>query len=52
VVIVGINSDTQLDVVLLHQVPSAGGLELGDLVRINLQSGTMFQLYCMRFSGV
>ncbi len=38
-VIVGINSDTQFDIVLLHQVPNVAGLELGDLVRINLQSG-------------
>ena len=38
-VIVGINTDTQLDIVLLHQVPNVAGLELGDVVRINLQSG-------------
>jgi hypothetical protein len=38
-VIIGINGDTQFDIVLLHQVPSAANLELGDLVRINLQSG-------------
>lgn len=42
-VIVGINSDTQFDIVLLHQVPSAAGLELGDLVRINLQSGATIE---------
>jgi hypothetical protein len=38
-VIVAINGGTQFDLVLLHQVPSAAGLEIGDVVRINLQSG-------------
>ncbi len=42
-VIVGINSDTQFDIVLLHQVPSAANLRLGDLVRINLQSGATIE---------
>src|SRR5262249_43582714 len=31
---------SQFDIVLLHQVPAVVGLEMGDVVRINLQSGT------------
>ncbi len=42
-VIVAINSDTQFDIVLLHQVPSAAGVEIGDVVRINLQSGATIE---------
>ena len=41
--IVGINNDTQLDILLLHQVRSVASLEIGDLVRINLQSGTTIE---------
>lgn len=42
-VIVAINGATQFDLVLLHQAPSAAGLEIGDLVRINLQSGATIE---------
>src|SRR5229473_1757251 len=42
-VIVAINGGTQFDLVLLHQVPSAAGLEIGDVVRINLQSGATIE---------
>jgi len=42
-VIVAINSDTQFDIVLLYQVPSAAGVEIGDVVRINLQSGATIE---------
>lgn len=42
-VIVAINGDTQFDLVLLHQAPSAAGLEIGDVVRINLQSGATIE---------
>ena len=38
-VIAAVNGATQFDIVLLHQVPNVAGLELGDLVRMNLQSG-------------
>ncbi len=42
-VIVAINGGTQFDLVLLHQVPSAAGVEIGDVVRINLQSGATIE---------
>ena len=42
-VVVAINSDAQFDIVLLHQMPGAAGLEMGDLVRINLQSGATIE---------
>jgi hypothetical protein len=42
-VIVAINGGTQFDLVLLHQVPSAAGLEIGDVARINLQSGASIE---------
>jgi hypothetical protein len=42
-VIVAINGGSQFDLVLLHQVPSAAGLGIGDVVRINLQSGATIE---------
>lgn len=42
-VIVAIADGTQFDIVLLHQVPPAAGLELGDVVRINLPPSSTVQ---------
>jgi hypothetical protein len=42
-VIVAITGGAQFDLVLLHQVPSAAGLGIGDVVRINLQSGATIE---------
>ena len=42
-VIVAIGDTTQFDMVLLHQVPAAADLALGDIVHINLQSGTTIE---------
>lgn len=42
-VIVAIADGTQFDIVLLHQVPPAAGLQLGDVVRINLQPSSTVQ---------
>lgn len=42
-VTVDIGSDSQFDIVLLHQVPVVAGLEMGDVVRISLQSGATIE---------
>ena len=42
-VIVAIGDGTQFDMVLLHQVPPVAGLELGDVVRIDLQRSSSVQ---------
>lgn len=42
-VIVAIGDVTQFDMALLHQVPPAAGLQLGDTIRINLQSGATIE---------
>jgi hypothetical protein len=42
-VIVAIGDSTQFDMVVLHQVPPAAGLEFGDVVRINLQPSSRVQ---------
>jgi len=50
-VIVGINSDSQFDIVVLHQMPAVAGLELGDLIRVNVQPSSTFQLADLPVSG-
>ena len=42
-VIVAIGDGTQFDMVVLHQVPPVAGLELGDVVRIDLQPSSSVQ---------
>jgi hypothetical protein len=43
-VVVKINSLTQFEMVLLEEVPDIPGVEVGNLVRINLLSGTKFRV--------
>ena len=50
-VIVGINSETQFDIVLLHQLPNVAGLELGDALRVNLQSGATIEAVDTNLAG-
>lgn len=42
--IVGVNSGTQFDMVVLKGAPFFQGLNMGDVVRMNLQAGTMFDV--------
>jgi hypothetical protein len=42
-VIVSVNNDTQFDMVLLHQVPPATTVAVGDVLRINLQNGATIE---------
>ena len=50
-VIVAIGDSIQFDIVLLQQGPPAAGLELGDIVRINLQSGATIEAVDTNLSG-
>ena len=42
--IVAMNSSTQLDMVMTNEAPAFQGLNLGSLVRINMQAGSMFDI--------
>jgi hypothetical protein len=42
-VIVAMDGSTQFDMVLLHEVPDVAGVEIGNLVRVNLAPGATFE---------
>jgi len=42
--IVAVNSSTQFDMVMTNDAPAFQGLNLGSLVRINMQAGSMFDI--------
>lgn len=42
--IVSVNSATQFDMVMMNEAPALQGVNIGDLVRMNLQVGTMFDV--------
>jgi hypothetical protein len=42
--IVAINSPTQFDMVMMNEAPVFQGVNIGDVVRMNLQVGTMFDV--------
>jgi hypothetical protein len=42
--IVGISSPTRFDMILLNEAPAFQGLNIGDVVRMNIQAGTMFDV--------
>ena len=42
--IVAINSPTQVDVVMTNEAPAFQGVNIGDVVRINVQVGSMFDI--------
>ena len=57
--IVAINSPTQFDMVMMNEAPAFQGVNIGDVVRMNLQAGAMFDIddmdmpvSGMSFSGV
>jgi Domain of unknown function (DUF5666) len=50
-VIVAIGNSTQFDMVVLHQVPPAAGLEFGDVVRINLQPSSSVEAVDTNLTG-
>jgi hypothetical protein len=43
-VVVATNSDTQLDFVVLRELPDSPDVDIGDRVRVNLLQGTTFQV--------
>lgn len=42
--IVAINSPTQFDMVMMNEAPAFQGVNIGDVVRMNVQAGTMFDI--------
>ncbi len=42
--IVAINSSTQFDMVIMNEAPAFQGASIGDVMRMNLQAGTMFDI--------
>ncbi len=42
--IVAINSPTQFDMVMMNEAPAFQGVGIGDIVRMNIQAGTMFDI--------
>jgi len=42
--IVAINSPTQADMIVTNMVPAVQGINIGDVVRVNLQAGTSFDV--------
>ncbi len=42
--VVAISSSTQFDMVVMNEAPAFQGVNVGDVVRMNLQAGTMFDI--------
>ena len=42
--IVAINSPTQFDMVMMNEAPAFQGVSIGDVLRMNIQAGTMFDI--------
>jgi len=42
--IVAINSSTQFDMVMMNEAPAFQGVNIGDVVRMNVQAGSMFDV--------
>jgi hypothetical protein len=42
--IVAVNSPTQFDMVMMNEAPAFPGVSIGDVVRMNVQAGTMFDV--------
>ncbi len=42
--IVAVNSPVQFDLVVMNEAPAFQGVNIGDVVRMNLQAGTMFDI--------
>ena len=43
-VVVAINSPTQFDMIMMNEAPAFQGVSIGDVVRMNLQAGAMFDV--------
>ena len=42
--VIAINNSTQFDMVVMNQAPAISGINIGDVVRMNMQAGTTFDV--------